>query len=241
MTEWNRWFDGKDFTTDWNSEFFQTWADQLAPLRHQPIRMLEIGSWEGRSATFFLEFFASGLLTCIDTFAGSPEHALVGAQADLLEQRFDRNLSGYGKRVEKIKSRSAPALDRLVETGRTFDLIYIDGSHACEDVAVDSALSWKLLGPDGFLIWDDYLWGQGKVPWQQRPQLAIESFLKMHAGELAVEHLGFQVIVRRCTRDEAPGLGGWRFPRTPRNLLRFLLGKPLGRPSGSDPKSRRDL
>src|SRR5689334_22074915 len=36
------------------------------------------------------------------------------------------------------------------------DVIYVDGSHARNDVIVDSILAWRLLRPDGLMIWDDY-------------------------------------------------------------------------------------
>ena len=44
----------------------------------------------------------------------------------------------------------------LVEAGRSFDLIYIDGSHRRDDVMVDSLLAWSLLREGGFIIFDDY-------------------------------------------------------------------------------------
>src|SRR5262245_22269357 len=42
--------------------------------RAKPVRILEIGSWEGRSTLFFLTYFTQGHLTAVDTWAGSEEH-----------------------------------------------------------------------------------------------------------------------------------------------------------------------
>ena len=40
----------------------------------------------------------------------------------------------------------------------SFDIIYIDGSHAVNDVLEDAVLSFRLLKPEGILIFDDYRW-----------------------------------------------------------------------------------
>ena len=49
-----------------------SWVQQHAG--DDRVRVIEIGSWEGRSALFFLNFFPRSRITCIDTFAGSSEH-----------------------------------------------------------------------------------------------------------------------------------------------------------------------
>src|SRR5262245_55442833 len=119
------WFEGKEFSSDWASNNFTMWRRVLSPLRDQPVRILEIGSWEGRSALFFLNFFKRSTIVCIDTFEGTPEEAAVYALlATILrgiEDRFDRNLAALGSRVEKYKSRSGPALERLSLERRRFD------------------------------------------------------------------------------------------------------------------------
>ena len=71
------WFAGKDFTSDWTSTNFTMWRRMLSPLCGERLRILEIGSWEGRSAVFFLNFFPRATITCIDTFGGSPEEMLL--------------------------------------------------------------------------------------------------------------------------------------------------------------------
>ena len=90
------WFADKDFTTDWTSGNFTTWRRALSPLRNEPLRILEIGSWEGRSAVFFLNFFPRATIVCIDTFGGTPEEDYVydGLREQIrgVEDQFDRNL-----------------------------------------------------------------------------------------------------------------------------------------------------
>lgn len=230
MGAWEDWYTDKVFSTDWSSHSFANWVPQLARFKDVPAAVLEIGSWEGRSAIFFLNFLPQCRLTCIDTFAGGDEHRDHEALPSI-EARFDTNLASFGSRVEKIKQRSIPALDLLAQRGRTFDVIYVDGSHRRDDVLVDSVLSWGLLRDSGILIWDDYLWGVPDLPVGARPQTAIDAFLALHAGEYELTHKGAQLIVeKRPTNQQAIADAGWTFPRTVDNLVRFLTRRPLRSP-----------
>lgn len=169
----------------------------LLPLQKQRCRVLEIGSWEGRSAIFFLEFLPLCRITCIDTFAGSDEHKLGtvwNQNVAGIENRFDANLASYAGRVEKIKIRSVDALGRLAQAGQIFEVIYIDGSHAAADVLSDSTLTWPMLRANGILIWDDYEWGCAD---EDRPQPAIDAFLRSKSSELTEIHRGYQLAVRK--------------------------------------------
>jgi hypothetical protein len=194
------WFRGKEFTSDWTSGNFSLWRRVLSPLRDQSLRILEIGSWEGRSAIFFLNFFERSTMTCIDTFAGTTEEKEVydslAAILPGVEDRFDRNLAAFGHRVEKIKSRSHPALEALKAERKRFDLAYIDGGHRRDEVTADSVGVWELLSPGSIIIWDDYRWGRDLPP-EERPQPAIDAFLQAHEGSYRLLAKGYQVMIER--------------------------------------------
>jgi hypothetical protein len=124
------WFRHGEFSTDWATSHFWVWRRVLAPLRGRGAQVLEIGSWEGRSAIFFLNYLRDCKIVCIDTFAGGVEHQTAGpfvAEVPQIEQRFDRNLAAFAGRVEKMTSASVPALQQLAAERRQFDLAYIDG------------------------------------------------------------------------------------------------------------------
>lgn len=198
-----------EFTVDWVSNNVELWNRHLGEFRGKAdVRALEIGSYEGRSALWFLEEILThptARITCIDLF-----------EVHDIEARFDRNLeaSGLASKVEKIKGDSQSALRRLAE--HQFDFIYIDGSHDAKDVLLDTALSWGLLKDGGLLIFDDY---RLRLEWHpaRRPKMAIDAFLEVFEPYVEVVHSGYQVIVRKRLRSElAPlparrTLGGWDF------------------------------
>jgi hypothetical protein len=95
------WFAGKTFGYDWTSCHFPTWASLLARYRDLSAWVIEVGSWEGRSALFFMNYLPQSQLVCIDTFEGSEEHrAHPEAFANNLpeiERRFDANSHFQGQ------------------------------------------------------------------------------------------------------------------------------------------------
>jgi predicted O-methyltransferase YrrM len=194
---YRHWFKG-EYTSNWVWKNFFIWPRILAPLRDKPARILEIGSFEGRSATFFLRYLPRATIVCVDPFEETPEHFLAEWTPQLakIEQRFDRNVAEFGKRVEKIKSRSAPALASLAAEGRKFDLAYIDGSHRRDDVMTDSLGVWPMIVAGGIVIWDDYEWGP-KLPPEERAQPAIDQFLREHEGQYRLLARNYQLAVEK--------------------------------------------
>jgi predicted O-methyltransferase YrrM len=193
------WFWGKEFTSDWVSAKIPVWSRVLESWRNRSIRILEIGSWEGRSALFFLRYFPMSRITCVDTFSGAADqidNPQCSSEVSQIERRFDRNLAPYATRTEKLKNRSTLALQALADSDRQFELAYIDGSHLSADVMDDSMRVWPLVVHGGVIIWDDYDWG-AELPSSERPQPAIDQFLHMHPQEYRTLVRGNQMIVQR--------------------------------------------
>lgn len=179
-------FEGAELTTDWTTGNLTRWRRMLAPWRDQPLRILEVGSWEGRSALFFLRFFPNATMICIDSFAQYPE----------TEGRLDRNLAPFGNRVEKRKGESFAVLDQLAAENRRFDLVYIDADHVYEPVMKNSVRSWAITEPGSVIIWDDYGWGRWLED-KERAKTAIDEFLRERDGAWRLLHKGYQVAIER--------------------------------------------
>src|SRR5215212_6191078 len=182
---------GYVFTDVYTLRHAAQWSKHLGHLKDTPnVRFLEVGSFEGGSAIWFLEnvlTHPTSTITCIDPFlrAGS-------------EARFDHNVrvAPGGPRVTKIKGRSESIMGAL-EPG-SYDAIYIDGSHDAKNVLLDGVAGWRLLKPEGIMIFDDYQW-MPDLPPAKRPQMAIDLFLEVLHAELILLHKGRQVIVRKSS------------------------------------------
>jgi len=193
------WETGKTFSTDWAAGHFFAWAELLHPLERQPMRILEIGSWEGRSALFFLNYLPLSRITCVDTFGGNVEHHInpyFAALAPKAEAQFEANLAEFAERVEKCKGSSASVLPELGIAGRHFDLAYIDGSHMAADVYRDAALTWPLMASGGLVLFDDYEW-DGMEHERERPKLGVDAFLAAMRGQYRVVHRGYQIAIAK--------------------------------------------
>jgi predicted O-methyltransferase YrrM len=193
-------FFGKQLTTDWAQRNYRLWADILASRRNEPLRVLEIGSWEGRSALFFLNYLHAAKIVCVDTFAGAIEHRTWPfwqriTQLRGIEKRFDYNLAPFANRVEKRKEDSLIALGKLGLEGRRFDLVYVDGSHLAIDVYRDGALAWQLVAPGGIVIFDDYRRTRG--PAADWPGIGINAFLETIKDSYDTLFSEHQMIIRK--------------------------------------------
>ena len=82
------------YTVFWFDGHRHNWERWTAHLKGRPIRALEIGSFEGRSARWIVDTLLThpeSRLDCVDTWEGSPEHG--GAFKDVLYDRFRENLA----------------------------------------------------------------------------------------------------------------------------------------------------
>ena len=184
-SDWLRWFENKEFTTDWLTHKLPRWFPALAPFRDQAVQVLDVGSFEGRSSIAFLEYLPASRVTTIDMFVDAE-----------IEGRFDRNLAPYADRTCKVKGRAAQVLDDLHAKGEEFDVIYLDAGKRRDEVFAHSALAWPLLKVGGVLIWDDLLWERER-PAAERPEYGIRHFCVAFADSLTILHDGSQMIVTK--------------------------------------------
>lgn len=146
----------KQFSVSWfNPGIFER---HLSHLRNEPLLILEIGTFEGESACWLLDYFARAGLITIDPCEPYPipdvaSGELIGVR---LEEIIKRNLADYGDRVEFFKGRSADVLPLLKYGG--IDLAYIDGDHREQTVYSDAVGVFPLLEVGGHIVFDDYRW-----------------------------------------------------------------------------------
>ncbi|KAF7799108.1 hypothetical protein EIP86_010338 [Pleurotus ostreatoroseus] len=190
-------------TQDWFSFNIDSWRALFPHVKSATPRILEIGSWEGRSAVFLLDELCSqgGSITCIDHFdlmhteAGSERH-----------RKLTHNLSMTGKQFRVMDQFSVPALMNLLEEAIQtnepgFDWVYVDGSHRADDTFLDAELAWRLTNNGAVFIFDDYGWDKEPVESIHHPKRGIDAFMQLHAGEFDVlsSEGQYQMIFQKTT------------------------------------------
>ncbi|MBD3675611.1 MAG: class I SAM-dependent methyltransferase [Planctomycetaceae bacterium] len=187
---------GYEFTTDWVSWKTNSWRKFFGHLAGKPgLQMLEIGSYEGRSAVWFLENILTdegAKLTCVDQWKFG-----VCRDAEIL---FDKNVavSGFSTKVRKVKSNSRRALGWFPDN--SFDAIYIDGNHSGYAVLTDALLCMHLVKPGGLLVFDDYRWPEQSYAYYT-PGPALDAFLSLCDWRVEVIHKDYQLVLRRRDQD----------------------------------------
>lgn len=171
-------FDPEPYPADlqgWGSDD-PIFREVIAAVR--PKIIVEVGTWKGASAINMARICAElGLDTtiiCIDTWLGSPEHFLAqqpGWRESLMLRHgfphlyftFLANVvrSGFADRIVPLACTSDNAAVILDAKGVVADLAYIDAAHEEEPAYRDFQTYWKLLGPDGVLLGDDYISWEG--------------------------------------------------------------------------------
>ncbi|CAN5623315.1 hypothetical protein BH10CHL1_BH10CHL1_41610 [soil metagenome] len=174
-----------EFSADYVSYVERFWQQYLAEFYGRAdVHMLEVGSYEGRSAIWFLENLLThpgSSITCIDK---------------AYKAVFDRNIqcTGFADKVIKMTGQSQELLVTL--SPQQYDIIYIDGSHWAANVWADALGCWPLVKTGGVIIFDDYRWQIHRPP-EERPKQAIDRFLAEFQTQIEVLHKGYQVIVRK--------------------------------------------
>ena len=172
-----------------------------------PVRknVLEIGSFEGRSASWILQNFLEpdGTLICVDTFEGSPEHNNKGDLSTIYDRWHHNTNLARGKKqtCKAYRNKSYDALAQLITEKARFDFIYVDGGHTAPEVLADACMSWDLLNVGGVMLFDDYQWprpvDEPNPPLKEteKPKLGVNAFASVYAEKLQVVISNYQLAV----------------------------------------------
>ena len=155
--------------------------------------MLEIGSYEGRSAIFFLKKFSKGQITCVDTWCGSDEHD--NKEFINIEKNFDLN-TNYFLKINRLKKFKMTSNEFFKINSDKFDLIYVDGDHSAKQVFKDINNSWNILNKGGCLILDDYMWWYYN-DLKKNPSTPINKFILNNINEINYLKVWHQVIIKK--------------------------------------------
>lgn len=195
------------YSVDWFTKNIPIWEVALAGLKDKPVRALELGTFEGRSAVWLLENILThenSEIVCVDSwkqnigFTDDPNRRVDWEQVRL---NFARNIEPFISRADIVDSSTTDYLQ--AHPHEQFDLIYVDASHTAADALTDSVLSHLILKPGGIIIFDDYLWG-GLNHAPNVPKGAIDAFMECFAEEYEMVSVGYQVILKKKQTDASP-------------------------------------
>jgi predicted O-methyltransferase YrrM len=177
------------------------WMMWCGHLRGQPVNGLEIGTFQGDSAEFFLTNVfdhPEARYYCIDPFTGSAEHAMLKIDCTKNEEITREKLSGHGTRAQIMVGKSNSWLPTLKHAGVRVQMAYIDGAHDSANVLRDAILAFELLVVDGVLIFDDVPWDTMPEPFDN-PRSGIAAFLMGYAKHINIIAEGYQLALAKIS------------------------------------------
>lgn len=188
------------FTTDWFSGNIPVWTEVLKELRGKPVNVLEIGSYQGRSAVWLLENILThddAHLTCIDSFLGTDYYTETERMNiwDFFEHNVIKNFPS--SKVSVMKGLSGDVL-RTMKHEPVLDFVYIDGSHYSANTMEDAVLTFPMLKNGGIMIFDDFDGGKpGEQHLPKNPKCGIVGFCNAYAPFIEIIHVGYQLVLRK--------------------------------------------
>jgi predicted O-methyltransferase YrrM len=191
----------KNYTHNWNQEFINNTSEFIKKFD----LCLEIGSFEGLTSNYIVDNLLSdgGKLICIDPLTdtylndnltdfdisrNNNEFIYFNDQYD----RFNNNVSEHlvNGKIELVRELSINVFPEFIKKYKnTFDFIYIDGDHRPDGVYIDAINSFELCKEGGFILFDDYQWGDTGV--------GIDKFLDEYTGKYILSIKGYQVLIQK--------------------------------------------
>ena len=183
------------FSNDWFTDNIPIWSYIFKKKKiRDEANILEIGSYEGMSTLFLLENFRNSKINCVETFKGSDEHD----EIDFIDvkKNFLYNLSNYKERHDLFEGTSDSFFEKLNKGEKSYDVIYIDGSHHANQVFKDGENSFNCIKVDGLIIFDDFL----REFYDERDQNTIGgalSFLEKYKDKIKLEFVHYQLFITK--------------------------------------------
>lgn len=176
------------YSIDWVSSKISIWDHVLCPLGPRK-NILEIGSYEGKSAVWFIQNLldTEGCITCIDNWGWNNTEPTFNNNVNLALAETPT------KKLVSLTGDSNIELAKLIVSGTKYDLIYVDGNCSTSARASDAIIAWQLLEIGGLMIIDDYLDMEGDL----NIKLAVDSFCNVFINKFVLLYLGQQVIIKK--------------------------------------------
>lgn len=122
--------------------------------------LVEIGSWKGKSLVFLtVESINSGKrqrIVSIDPWIEEAQPQGTDERPEDAYEIYLRNIAPISERIEVMRATSLEANGNFADG--SVDFVFIDGSHAYEDVLADCRAWYPKVRPGGMIAGHDYHW-----------------------------------------------------------------------------------
>lgn len=178
----------------WNEPFVRNTAD-LPKFDF----VLEIGAFEGLTSRYICQNLIKegGRMIAVDPLDEQYLVENVNEYAQQLNnelpyfrnqyQRFLMNTNGYP--IELVRKTFSQSLNYLNDF--RFDFIYIDGDHRADFVFFDAINSFRLLKGGGYMLFDDFEWGNGET------KRGIMKFIEENRNAVDIIKQNEQMLIRK--------------------------------------------
>ena len=184
----------KKFSNKWFLNNFEIFNFFLPKDKNKKFDYLEVGCFEGMSSFYVLSEYNYVNAFFLDIWdLPNPNSKTLSNDFDSIEKAFDENLSGFN--FIKIKDDSVVSMRKLFKQNKSFDFIYIDGSHNGEDILSDAIEAFKILKIDGLIFFDDFLQYDNSRNIQSYE--GISKFLSLYSNYLKIEFFQNNLVVRK--------------------------------------------
>ncbi len=156
--------------------------------------ILEIGCYEGLSSVWFADNFLDNpksSLTLVDPFLTIDYNDHCQYLDNNEELNFDFNTK-ICKNIDKIQICKITSDIFFEKNNKTYNFIYIDGSHEPDFIKRDMENSFNVLEKNGIMWMDDYLGGSCN-----QIKNVMDNFLHKYYGQYELINSGYQLAIQK--------------------------------------------
>ncbi len=146
--------------------------------------IVELGSWLGGSAKFFLNKMPEAHVIAIDHWKGSIEHQNIYSNLlPTLYETFLVNCWKHKDRLIPLRATTLKGMEYIYSLGLQPDLFYVDASHDYDSVMADLEFIYKYF-PNTTITGDDWSWSKPHLGLHFPVRKAVQDFAKKYGFKI---------------------------------------------------------
>ena len=167
----------------------------------RPLRMLDIGGYEGEITAWFLNNLATNPESHVYVIDTWKESSKVGIDYKKIRRTFQQTIKKTGKETqcEVLPVTREDGLYHLLDMleEESIDVAFVDASQDPQEFMTDAILIWKLMRKGGIVIFDDYTFAKNDVS-----RSLIDTFIRNYQSESIILETNLQIVIKKRNIDE---------------------------------------